>query len=346
MLDRKFKEYDNYLGRAIEADTSMTSTIYNAAQKALKLKDYIVIAKEDTQVSIIPSINEGDYIMVRNVGSDLHISYEKTTALKMTQPFKHAIDNLFKGQEAYGMVNLFKFNSKDTEGEEIFYEKMMSFGKITPEMKEIMLEKDTHKKLELMNKLSEPAGECLASFTDLNTLKIVTDTFAQLKLMKPISENKLHELGSKSGENIKQDSSQFVEDLNFLHSTAKDHKHNTNQPYKFHNDKIWVIESLPQTVCFQSQSTGYLAHGDGKDNWTIYPYSKEYQINDTYKNIVKKIKDNSINDTLEAMLKIENGEITYVGNPIYNMAIELHDCVREYSMYFLPEQTTKKKKPK
>lgn len=322
MFDRNLKEYTDYLGQELRNDQEITNSIYKAALKALTLKEFIFLNEQDKKAVIIPSVNSNEHIMITDVEGELNIYYEKTKAISEKVPFRNAVTSLLSGKtDLYGMHTLFKFTTKEMSGLNLMLKEMEEgFSK---EFVKIMNDP------EKVKNYSRPAGKCLLAFAALDSLKVLSDTFNGLGIMNKLSNNSFVNLGSVAAKKLQPDVKQFIEDFNYLYTQAIENKNTTKNPYTFHNDKIWT-PTLANTVCFQSQGIGYVVHGDGENNWSLYPYSKEYSLNTTVKEIISKIKDQTINDTLDCTLKIENGKITHLGSLLYDMAIELYNCVREY----------------
>lgn len=330
MEDRQLKEYKDYLGLELRNNKEITSAVYTAALKALELPEFLFINEKDKKAAVFPSMNEGDFILIANIEGRLTISYEKTQALGVDTPFKSAVKKILSNDnEIYGLQKLFEFSTKDEKGELLFYKQTLHGEIITPDVREAMLEVDHKKRFKLIDKLFRPAGTCLSAMSGLDSLKAMSDTFNGLKVMKKIPSSQFKNLGKAAAAHLQPDVEQFLEDLNYLYQVSKENNHTTKNAYTFGNDKIW-LPTLKNTVCFQSQGIGYVAQKTNENDWAMYPYAKEYCLNTSVKDVLSKIKNNEINDTLECILKIENGKITHLGSLLYNMAIELYECVREY----------------
>lgn len=346
MENRSLKEYTDYLGLELRNNSAINSVIYHAALKALEIPEFLFVNEKDKKACVIPSVNEGEFILITNIEGQLKIAYQKTDALGLDTPFKHEVPRILNDEPLYGIQKLFEFSTKDEKGMSLFYKQTLHGEIMTPEVKAVLIERDETKRFSLMKKLFRPSGTCLSAMTGLDSLKALSDTFSSLHLMNKIPAKDLKALGKAAAVHLQPDVNIFIDDLNTLYNVSKENGHTTNNAYQFHNDKVW-LPTLKNTVCFQSQGIGYVANKSNDNDWAIYPYSKEYCLNTTVKEVLNKIKNNEINDTLDCILKVKDGKITHLGSLLYNMAIELYECVREYDrQYGKPEKVAPPKKMK
>lgn len=320
MSDRQMKEYSNYLSEVIKNEQELTNQIYEACQKALKLDDYVFLNEDNRKGVIIPSILDGHYILIADIKGKLHVAYEKTELLKKSQPFKTETRKLLQGENVlHGMHNLFKFASKDEQLETPKESVPMSLDLVMSRIKQQQANESS----------SRVEGTCLGAMTDIATLKVLGQSFSALNLMNPISNDLLNKIGSEAGKFLNKDTEQLTNDLNFIYDFAKKNKYTVKCPFEYNNgnNKVWAT-NLPNAVSFVSDKIGYLAKKDG-DNWTVYPYSKEYCLNSYVRDITNKVKDNSLNDLKDANLKIVDNKVTYLSGLLYDMAIDLFCAVKE-----------------
>lgn len=321
MSDRQMKEYSNYLSEVIKNEKELTSQIYEACQKALKLDDYIFLNEENRKGVIIPSVIEGQYILIADFKDKLHVSYEKTDLLKKSQPFKIETRKLVQGENVlYGMHNLFKFVSKQKEPEVIEKSAPMSLDLVMAKIKQQQSQESS----------SRVEGTCLGAMTDIATLKVLGESLHALNLMAPIENDLLTKIGSKAGKLLDtKDIEQFTIDLNFLYDFAKRNKYTVKCPFEYNNgnNKVWAT-NLPNAVCFVSDKIGYLAKKEN-DNWTVYPYSKEHCLNSYVRDLTNKVKNNTLNDLTDSNLKIVDNKVTHLSGLLYEMAIDLFYAVKE-----------------
>lgn len=333
MAERKFKEYLNYLAKNLKEETQVTDMIYQAGLKALKSNDFLIIAQEDRKAALLPSIVEGDHILIYEVDNKMHMAYEKTKALKQNQPFRSAINHLMAGDNnLYGLNNLFKFRTKTKKGMSLYTE-MVEDGNYSnfKEWQSALLEDNPTKRKELFDQLAEREGKCIGAMATLDTLKVVADTFNNLKLMKKLPAKFYKELGQKCAQNLESESQVFLDDINYMYQQAKTGKYTASKPFIVGDidHQVWC-PAMANTVCYKTNSIGYVLQKTGEDSWAVYPYSKEYCHHTKLKEVTDKIKNGTIDPVVDANLVIDNGVIKHSAALIYEMGIDLFCISREF----------------
>lgn len=333
MAERKFKEYLNYLAKNLKEETQVTDMLYQAGLKALKSNDFLILDQDDRKAALLPSIAEGDHILVYQLDGIMHMVYEKTKALKEKQPFRNAINDLMAGDNnLYGLNNLFKFRTKTKKGMSLYTE-MVEGGSYNNmrEWHSALLEDNPTKRKELFDKLAEPEGKCIGAMATLDTLKVFADSLTNLKLMKKLPTKFYKDLGKKCADNLESESQVFLDDINYMYEQAKAGKYTASKPFVVGDvdHQVWC-PTMANTVCYKTNNIGYVIKKTDEDSWEVYPYSKEYCHHTTLKDVVTKIKNGTIDPVVDANLVIEKGVIKHSAALIYEMGIDLFCISREF----------------